>query len=148
MIKKFRYYKKIVQSNLGRNYDWNVELNGQLIAILIQYSRSKLFRNSYLLEVKDSLYEKDLNANTENWYKFNITYVSSVFPEFRIKNTDTIGPRIDFDIKTQRNIFEYRMLHYIPKFKNKFEEYLFKIVMLIYEKYPQIGDDGKIINTQ
>jgi len=129
-MKKVSYYKKVVQTNLGRDCGWFIEFKGQVIAELNPFEE-KIFRNSYTLEnVKDE-FKSVLSQNEESWwYSMNLCYRNKEFRENCYQATDVIGPAMHYIENTL--ILRYRVLNILVKPKGILDKTVYKIICLVY----------------
>lgn len=126
LINEFRYYKKIKLSNLGRNFGWYIEFNGQTIGELEQI-QEKIYRNTYKLINYDIEYVEEMKTDLF-WHKNydNIYYRNRIFKEHI---TQGIGPGIDI-AKDENILLNYRLLHVIPN-KNNIKSKIINFIVFL-----------------
>lgn len=127
-MKRINYFKKIIDTNWGRDCGWFIEYNNQTIVELIPY-KEKIFRNSYILDnVKDD-FKHILNFNEEEWHSLDLYYRNKKFKENCYSISEVIGPAVSH--KDGTLILSYRFLSISIEFKNLIDKLIYKVMLMI-----------------
>ncbi len=133
IIETFKYYKKIKDSNLGRDYGWYIECNNQIIAEIEQITE-EYYRNSYSIKnIHNDYIKKVINQDfwSKNYDKFY--YINRKFTNY--KTDEVLGPAIIDNPNINHGIIlQYRLLHVMENKKNYIEKIISLLVWLIPSK--------------